>query len=139
MAALKNARNAVETFLVEHARRDEDPGRPDDLPLRALRGAEQRHALAGPGLYPGHGVDAANLLTYPPQLGLGQQPQVGLGALVAHAPSLHPAGYRCRLRKADRGLGPVTNDAERTRWKDSWARRRTGFNDARSRSITGRR
>jgi hypothetical protein len=60
----------VEVILVEHARRDEDPPGPQDLPLRHLRRAERHHARIGLGV-PGGGIEAAQLSTNPPQLGLG--------------------------------------------------------------------
>ena len=64
---------------------------PDDPPLRALRGGERRHARIRPLARPGRGIQTTQLITRPPQLDLGQQPQVGLGPLVAHPPSLHLA------------------------------------------------
>ena len=84
------ARDAVEEFLVERAGRNQDRPGPDDLALRALRGGKRRHARIGPDVRPGSGIEATQLIARPPQLGLGSQPQVGLGPLVAHPPSLHP-------------------------------------------------
>jgi hypothetical protein len=49
------------------------------------------HARFGPDVL-GRDIEAAQLITRPPQLGLGQQPQVGLGPFVAHPPSLHRSG-----------------------------------------------
>ena len=79
-------------ILVEHAARDEDLRGPSDLPLRALRGGERRHARIGPHVSPGRGIHSTQLTTCLPQHGLGQQPQVGLGPLIAHPPSLHRPG-----------------------------------------------
>jgi hypothetical protein len=60
----------VDEILVEHAGRDEDPPGPADLPGRALRDRERRHARIGPGVL-GRGIEATQLITRPPQLGLG--------------------------------------------------------------------
>jgi hypothetical protein len=73
----------------ERTGRDEDPPGPDDLPLRAFRHGERRHARIGPAGWPGRGVQITQLITRPSQLGFGQQPQVGLGPLVTRPPSLH--------------------------------------------------
>ena len=97
----KMTRRAEEGFLVEHAGREKDPARPADLPLRALRGDEQRRVRRGPDIGPGRGVEEAKPGAHPPQFGLGQHPQVGLGPLVAHPPSLHPAARK--LPRAARG------------------------------------
>ena len=89
---MKISREVVEVILVEHASRDEDPPGPyDNFPPRDLRSSERRHARIGPDVL-GRDVEAAQLITRPPQLGLGQQPQVGLGPFVAHPPSLHRPG-----------------------------------------------
>jgi hypothetical protein len=80
---------------VERARRDEDPPGPGDRPQRALRGGVL-HARTGRAVRPGSGIKVTQLITRPPQLGLGQQPQIGLGSLLAHRPSLHRAGPRGR-------------------------------------------
>ncbi len=79
-------------ILIEHPGRDQDPRGPSDLPLRALRGGERRHARIGPHIGPGRGIQGTQPTTRLPQYGLGQQPQVGLGPLIAHPPSLHRAG-----------------------------------------------
>jgi len=60
----------VEVILVEHASRDEDPRGPYDLPPCHLRYPERRHARIGPDIL-GRGIEAAQLGTRPPQLGLG--------------------------------------------------------------------
>ena len=90
---MKISRDVVEVILVEHASRDKDPPGPYDFPRRALQSSERRHARIGPDVL-GRDVEAAQLITRPPQLGLGQQPQVGLGPFVAHPPSLHRSGSR---------------------------------------------
>ena len=76
---------AVEGTLVEHARRDEDPPGPYDLPPGHFRRLERRHARIGPQVL-GGGVEAAQLGRRPAEFGLGPQPEVGLGAFVAHLP-----------------------------------------------------
>ena len=51
-------------------------------------------ALVGGAASAGDGIEAAQLSTRPPQLGPGRQPQVGLGAFVAHPLSVHHAAER---------------------------------------------
>ena len=67
---MKIRREVVEVILVEHASRDEDPPGPYHLPPCHLRCPERRHTRIGPGIL-GRGIEAAQLSTYPPQLGLG--------------------------------------------------------------------
>jgi hypothetical protein len=88
---IKISREADEVILIERAGHDEDPPSPDNLPPRAFRDRERRHTPIRPAVRPGRGIQTTQLITRPPQLGLGQQPQVGLGPLVAHPPSLHLA------------------------------------------------
>jgi hypothetical protein len=107
---IKISREADEVILIERAGRNEDPPSPDDLPLRAFRGGERRHTPIRPAVRPGRGIQATQLITRPPQLGLGQQPQVGLGPLVAHPPSLH-------LASATTGnVGPVRTSPSQGSW-----------------------
>jgi hypothetical protein len=89
---LKISREAVEEILLQGAGRDEDPPGPDDLPLRALRGAERRHARIGAVIRPDRGIQATQSIRRLPQLDLGPQSQVGLGPLVTHASRVHRAG-----------------------------------------------
>jgi hypothetical protein len=69
---MKIRREAVEVVLVEHAGHDEDPPGPPDLPQRALRGRERRHARIRPDVRPRRGIQTTQPITRPPQLGLGQ-------------------------------------------------------------------
>ena len=87
---MKIIREPGEVILVQRTGRDQDPTGPDDLPQRAFQGG-MLDARIGPAVRPGRGIKVTQPITRPPQLGLGQQPQIGFGPLLAHAPSLHHA------------------------------------------------
>jgi hypothetical protein len=98
-------REAVQEVPVQRSSRGEDPAGPGDPPVRAFRNPERCHARIGRLVRPGRGIQTTQLITRPPQLGLSQQPQVALGPLIAHPPSLHPRQCRgCQGARTQRTL-----------------------------------